>query len=131
MKRKQDKLFNLTKFVKRFFVYDVEQGAIIYFQSQTDQKPSDIIPLSRVVEVRREEEQRVNSTANSKKKRKSVTITSAEKPKDWVHVLEVHTTSRVYRLFSDEYDVKEQWFSALDKFLLHRAHLEEAERLKI
>ena len=107
MKRKQDKLFNLSKFVKRFFVYDLDQGAIIYFQNQTDQKPSDIIPLSQVVDVRREEEQRVNMSANSKKKRKSVLITAADKPKDWEHVIEIYTTNRTYRLFSDEYDVKE------------------------
>ena len=86
----------------------MDQGAIIYFQSQTDQKPSEIIPLSQVIDIRREEEQRINMTAPpNKKKRKSVIITVADKPKDWVHVLEIHTTSRVYRLFSDEYDVKE------------------------
>ena len=71
------------------------------------------------------------SSSTNKKKRKSVIIKPADKPKDWPHVLEIHTTSRVYRLFSDEYDVKEQWFYALDKFLLHRAHLEEEQRLKI
>ena len=83
------------------------------------------------MDVRREEEQRVNVPVTSKKKRKPVVITAADKPKDWVHVLEIYTTNRTYRLFSDEYDVKEQWFYAIDKFLLYRAHLEEEQRLKI
>lgn len=55
LKRKQDKLFKLTNFVRRFFVYDLDQGAIIYYQSQTDQKPSDTILLSEVIDVRKEE----------------------------------------------------------------------------
>ena len=55
LKRKQDKLFKLTNFTKRFFVYDLDQGAIIYYSSQTDSKPSDIIPLSQVVDVRKED----------------------------------------------------------------------------
>ena len=56
MKRKQDKLFNLTKFVKRFFVFDLQQAAIIYFRDQADQKPAEIIPLSKVIQIGKEDE---------------------------------------------------------------------------
>ena len=53
-------------------------------------------------------------------------LTTAEKPdSEWVHVIEIHTTNRVYRLFSDDLVVKEQWYLAIDDFLRDRAKQEE------
>ena len=54
-------------------------------------------------------------------------LTAADRPKEpeWVHVMEIHTTNRVYRLFTDDLIVKEQWYLALDDYLRGRAKLEE------
>jgi len=35
-------------------------------------------------------------------------------------VFEIVTPRRSYRLFSDNYDVKEQWIYALDQYLIHQ-----------
>ena len=63
--------------------------------------------MSQVVDVRKEEGKLGVHT--NKKKRKPVVLTAYDKPqeKDWVHVIEIHTTTRVYRLFSDDLVVKE------------------------
>ena len=54
-------------------------------------------------------------------------LTASDRPKEpeWVHVMEIHTTNRVYRLFTDDLIVKEQWCLALDDYLRDRAKLEE------
>ena len=70
-------------------------------------------------------------SVSTRKKRKSVDIRPTEKPKDWEHVIEIHTPNRIYRLFSEDYTVKEQWFEALDKYLIYREGLEAEQRLKI
>lgn len=56
----------------------------------------------------RKEEGKLGVHTN-KKKRKPVVLTAYDKPqeKEWVHVIEIHTTNRVYRLFSDDLVVKE------------------------
>ena len=56
MKQKQAKTFSLGKFVKWFFVFDLnERKAIMYFNSATStDKPNDVIPLGSIVAVRRE-----------------------------------------------------------------------------
>ena len=56
MKQKQEKKFSIGKFVKRFFVFDMdERRAIMYFNSSTStDKPNDVIPLGSIIAVRRE-----------------------------------------------------------------------------
>ena len=112
--------------MKRFFVFDLAQAAIIYFRDQADQKPAEIIPLSKVIQIGKEDEgMEAQPTSTPKKKRKIVSIRPDEKPaKDWEHVIEIHTPNRIYRLFSDDHNVKEQWFEALDKYLIYREGLE-------
>lgn len=37
-------------------------------------------------------------------------LLNCEKPNDkWIHVFELWTSQRVYRLFTDSYDIKQQW----------------------
>ena len=59
MKQKQAKTFiNLgSKFVKRFFVFDLRNTrAITYFKNENSTgSPSDVIPLNQIIEVRREQ----------------------------------------------------------------------------
>ena len=44
-----------------------------------------------------------------------------EKPNDrWIHAFELHTPQRMYRLFTDNYDVKQQWVFTLNAYLKHR-----------
>ena len=144
MKQKQTKSFiNLSKFVKRFFVFDLDdKRAIMYFNSATATgEPNDVVPLGAVIAVRREDLdnssaqlRRNNSICNSvdrrgdtsrRDKNKSIQMLSSEKPKDgWIHALEIETTKRCYRLFSDSYDVKEQWFFALNQIVLHKEYIE-------
>ena len=38
---------------------------------------------------------------------------------------------RTYRLFSDSYDVKEQWFFALNQIMLHKDFVEQQQQQKI
>lgn len=40
-------------------------------------------------------------------------------------MLEIQTNKRVFRLFSDSYDVKEQWFFALNQICLHKEFIEQ------
>ena len=49
---------NLSKFVKRFFVFDLDdKRAIMYFNSASStDKPNDVIPLGSLLAVRREDQ---------------------------------------------------------------------------
>ena len=49
---------NLSKFVKRFFVFDLDdKRAIMYFTSSSStDKPNDVIPLGSLLAVRREDQ---------------------------------------------------------------------------
>ena len=46
-------------------------------------------------------------------------------------MLEIKTNKRVFRLFSDSYDVKEQWFFALNQICLHKEFIEQQHKLMI
>ena len=56
---------NLSKFVKRFFVFDLDdKRAIMYFTSASStDKPNDVIPLGSLLAVRREDQNTVKETA--------------------------------------------------------------------
>ena len=36
---------------------------------------------------------------------------------------------RLYRLFSDSYDVKEQWFYTLNQIMLHKEFIDQRKKL--
>ena len=56
----------------------------------------------------------------------SIEISESEKPgQGWDYVLEIHTMKRYYRLFSDSYDTKEQWFNVLKQIMLAKERMEE------
>ena len=53
-------------------------------------------------------------------------MAASDRPRDgWIHVLEFETNKRIYRLFSDNYDVKEQWFFALNQIVLHKEYIDK------
>lgn len=61
MKQKQQKsmsFLNLSKYVKRFFVFDLDdKRAIMYFPNATStDRPTDVIPLGSLLAVRREDQ---------------------------------------------------------------------------
>ena len=57
---------------------------------------------------------------------KSIQMTPSEKPKDgWIHVLEIVTIKRTFRIFTDRYDIKEQWFDALNQIVLHKEYIDQ------
>lgn len=128
------------KFVKRFFVFDLDQGAIVYYSKQQDQTPSDVIPLSQILEVRKDSGVDENQELISRGRLGSETrgqlsrggLTSSKCPGDgWTYILEIFTLKRSYKLFSNSYDVKEQWFYALRQVVKHKELLEEEHRQKI
>ena len=64
MKQKQTKSFlNLSKFVKRFFVFDLEhRRAITYYaNSNSMDKANDVITLNSLLAVRREDTEMMNA----------------------------------------------------------------------
>ena len=127
----------MTRYVKRFFVFDMhDKRAIMYFNSATaTDKPSDVIPLGSLIAVRKEknEDGHRNNRLSSVERdsgamnlgSKNLQLSPSEKPNGaWTHVLEIQTNKRCYRLFSDRYDIKEQWFFALNQIVLHRDYLD-------
>lgn len=72
------------------------------------------------------------SESNRRSQNRSIQLSASEKPRDgWIHVLEIQTTKRVFRLFTDSYDVKEQWFFALNQICLHKEFIEQQHKLMI
>lgn len=49
-----------------------------------------------------------------------LSLQPSDKPKLWEHVFEFVIPQRSYRLFSNSYDVKEQWVYAISEYLIFR-----------
>jgi hypothetical protein len=47
-------------------------------------------------------------------------LAPSEKPKAWEHVFEFVIPQRTYRLFSNSYDIKEQWVYVISEYLIYR-----------
>ena len=118
----------------------------MYFNSaaSTD-RPKDVIPLGSLIAVRKESheeslknnrlssvERTASDRARSQPGAKNIQLSPSEKPGGaWIHVLEFETHKRCYRLFSDNYAIKEQWFFALNQIVLHKEYLDLKHKAEI
>jgi len=138
-----------SNFVKRFFVFDMsETRAIMYYNSSTStDNPKAVIPLHSLIAVRKENPAAQSSQGDKFRgksgnrgreddgkelRKRFVEISPSDKPRgDWTYVLEFETPSRCYRVFSDNYDIKEQWFYALNQVVLHREFIDRQQQEQI